>query len=52
MDIQTGQGRVKLGSIDVMIVCQPDETLVFPSDHHQITNMECLNRSCLFMSRM
>ena len=51
MDIQTGQGRVTLGSIDVMIGYQLDETQVFPGDHQQITNMKCLNCSCLYLSR-
>ena len=52
MDIQTGQGRVTLGSIDVMIGCQLDETQVFPGDHQQITNMKCFDCSCLYLSRM
>ena len=52
MDIQTGQGRVTLGSFDVMIGCQLDETQVFPGDHQQITNMKCLNCSCLYLSIM
>ena len=52
MDIQTGPGRVTLRSIDIMIRCQLDETLVFPGDHQQITNMKCLNCSCLYLSIM
>ena len=33
IDTQTGQGRVTLGSIDIMIGCQIDETQVFSGDH-------------------
>ena len=52
MDIQTGQGRVTLWLIDITIGCQLDETQVFPGDHQQITNMKCLNCSCLYLSKM
>ena len=50
MDIQVGQGRVTLGSIDIMIGCQLDETQVFPGDHQQITNMMYMFCSCLCLS--
>ena len=52
MDIQTGQGRVTLGLIDIMIGCQLDETQAFPGDHQQIINMMCLICSCLYLSQM
>ena len=52
MGIQTGQGCVTLGSIDIMIGCQLDEMQVFPGDHQQITDMKCLFCSYLYLSRM
>ena len=50
--IQTDQVRVTLGSIDIMIGCQLDDTQDFPGDHQQITNKMCLICSCLYFSQM
>ena len=52
IDIQTGQGRVTLGSIDIMIGYQLDEMQVFQGDHQQITNMMCFIYSCMYFFQM